>query len=134
MSEECLFCKIAAGKIPANIVSQDDDVVAFEDINPQAPHHLIIIPREHIATLNDLQSGHRELFGKLATTAARLAAERGFDGRGYRLVVNCNSAGGQTVFHLHVHIIPRYEGDVDDPRGGVRHVIPYKGNYLGREE
>jgi len=105
MSDECLFCRIAAGNIPANIVHQDDEVIAFEDINPQAPHHVIIIPREHIATLNDLETGHEALFGKLATTAARLAAERGIDGAGYRLVVNCNSAGGQTVFHIHMHLL-----------------------------
>jgi len=72
MSDDCLFCKIAAGDIPAKIVYQDDDVVAFEDINPQAPHHLIIIPRAHIATVNDLEPEHQELFGKLALTAKKL--------------------------------------------------------------
>lgn len=105
MSDDCLFCRIAAGEIPATMVHQDDDVVAFEDINPQAPHHLVIIPRQHIATLNDLEPDHEALFGKLATTAARLAAERRFDGSGYRIVVNCNSAAGQTVFHVHMHLL-----------------------------
>ncbi len=105
MSEDCLFCKIAAGDIPANIVHHDEDVVAFEDINPQAPHHVVIIPRRHIATLNDLDDRHEAVFGKLATTASKLAAERGFAADGYRLVVNCNSAGGQTVFHLHMHLL-----------------------------
>ncbi len=105
MSDECLFCKIAAGEIPANVVYEDDDVVVFEDINPQAPHHLVVIPREHIATLNDLEPRHEALFGKLATTATKLAAERGFDSAGFRLVVNCNSAGGQTVFHIHMHLL-----------------------------
>jgi len=105
MGDDCLFCRIAAGEIPATIVHQDDDVVAFEDINPQAPHHVIIIPRRHIATINDLEPGDEALFGKLATTAARLAAERGFDGAGYRLVVNCNAAAGQAVFHVHMHLL-----------------------------
>jgi len=105
MSDECLFCKIAAGEIPANVVYEDDDVVVFEEINPQAPHHLVVIPREHIATLNDLEPRHEALFGKLATTATKLAAERGFDSAGFRLVVNCNSAGGQTVFHIHMHLL-----------------------------
>ena len=105
MSEDCLFCKIATGKIPATIVHQDDHVVAFEDINPQAPQHLVIIPRQHIATVNDLEPGHEELFGKLASTAKSLAAQRGFDDTGYRLVVNCNEAGGQSVFHIHLHVL-----------------------------
>jgi len=105
MSDDCLFCKIAAGEIPTNIVYQDDQVVAFEDISPQAPHHLVIIPRQHIATVNDLEDEHEELFGKLASTAKRLAAERGIDGSGYRLVMNCNGAAGQTVFHIHLHLL-----------------------------
>lgn len=105
MSEDCLFCKIAAGDVPASIVHQDDDVVAFEDINPQAPHHLIIVPREHIATVNDLTGEHEELFGRLASTAKRLATERGIDGSGYRLVMNCNADGGQSVFHIHLHVL-----------------------------
>jgi histidine triad (HIT) family protein len=105
MSDDCLFCKIAAGKIPATIVHQDDHVVAFEDINPQAPQHLVIIPRQHIATVNDLEPGHEELVGKLASTAKELAAQRGFDDTGYRLVMNCNEAGGQSVFHIHLHVL-----------------------------
>jgi len=105
MSDDCLFCKIAAGDIPATIVHQDDHVVAFEDINPQAPTHLVIIPRQHIATVNDLDAAHEELYGKLATTARRLAADRGIEGDGYRLVMNCNSAAGQTVFHIHMHLL-----------------------------
>jgi len=105
MPDDCLFCKIAAGEIPANIVHQDDDTVAFEDINPQAPHHLVIIPRQHIATVNDLEPEHEALFGKLAATAKTLAAERGFEQSGYRLVINCNSAAGQTVFHIHMHLL-----------------------------
>jgi histidine triad (HIT) family protein len=105
MSDDCLFCKIAAGEIDAKVVHEDDDVVAFEDINPQAPHHLIIIPREHIATVNDLDEEHEALFGKLATTAKRLAAERDIDESGYRLVMNCNRGAGQSVFHIHLHLL-----------------------------
>lgn len=105
MSEDCLFCKIAAGEVDARRVHEDDDVVAFDDINPQAPHHVIIIPRQHIATLNDLESEHEELFGKLASTAKRLAAERGIDASGYRVVMNCNADGGQSVFHIHLHLL-----------------------------
>ncbi len=105
MSDDCLFCKIAAGDIPADIVHQDDHVVAFEDINPQAPHHLVIIPRQHIATINDLGPGHEALVGKLAAAARAIAVDRGFDQSGYRLVMNCNSAAGQTVFHIHMHLL-----------------------------
>lgn len=105
MSDDCLFCKIAAGEIDATIVHQDDEVIAFEDINPQAPTHLIIIPREHIATVNDLEPRHEELFGKLATTAKQLAAERDIDDSGYRLVMNCNRGAGQSVFHIHMHLL-----------------------------
>lgn len=105
MFDDCLFCKIAAGEIDATIVHQDDEVIAFEDINPQAPTHLIIIPREHIATVNDLEPRHEELFGKLATTAKQLAAERDIDDSGYRLVMNCNRGAGQSVFHIHMHLL-----------------------------
>lgn len=105
MSEECLFCKIAGGEVPATIVHQDEDVVAFEDISPQAPHHLVIIPRRHIATVNDLEPEDEALLGKLATTAKALASSRGFAADGYRLVMNCNDAGGQTVFHIHMHLL-----------------------------
>ena len=105
MSDDCLFCKIAAGDIPANIVHEDDHVVAFEDINPQAPHHLVIIPRRHIATINDLESDQEPLVGKLAAAAKAIAADRGFEQSGYRLVMNCNSAAGQTVFHIHMHLL-----------------------------
>ena len=105
MSDDCLFCKIAAGDITAKIVHQDDSVVAFEDINPQAPHHVVIIPQEHIATANDLQSEHAAMIGMLVATATSIAADRGFADQGYRLVMNCNAAGGQTVFHIHLHLL-----------------------------
>ena len=105
MSEDCLFCKIAAGEIPAAIVYQDDNVVAFDDINPQAPTHVVIVPRRHIATVNDLEAEHEALFGKLAIAARQIAAERGFADSGYRLVMNCNAAAGQTVWHIHLHLL-----------------------------
>ena len=101
----CLFCKIINREIPAEIVFEDDQVVAFEDINPQAPTHLLIIPRKHIATLNDIEEGDLALVGRLQFTAARLAQERGFAEEGYRVVMNCNDQGGQTVYHIHMHLM-----------------------------
>jgi len=105
MPEDCLFCKIAAGEIPAALVYQDDDVVAFDDINPQAPTHVVIIPRLHIATVNDLEAQHEGVFGKLATVAKQIATERGVAESGYRLIMNCNAAAGQTVWHIHLHLL-----------------------------
>lgn len=102
---DCLFCKIAKGEIPAEVVYEDDEALAFEDINPQAPSHLLIIPRRHIATLNDLEEDDRVLVGHLSLVAARLARERGFAEDGYRVVMNCNDQGGQTVYHIHMHLM-----------------------------
>ncbi len=102
---DCLFCKIAKGEIPAEVVYEDDEALAFEDINPQAPSHLLIIPRRHIATLNDLEEDDRALVGHLSLVAARLAGERGFAEDGYRVVMNCNDQGGQTVYHIHMHLM-----------------------------
>jgi histidine triad (HIT) family protein len=102
---DCLFCKIAAGQIPAKLVHQDDDAVAFVDINPQAPTHLLVIPRKHIPTLNDLAPEDDVLMGKLHRLAARLAKERGIAGEGWRTVVNTNRGAGQTVFHVHLHVL-----------------------------
>lgn len=102
---DCIFCKIADGSIPAKILYQDDNVVAFEDINPQAPHHKIIVPRKHIATLNDLTDADANLVGQMTLAATKMAKELGIAENGYRLVMNCNSAGGQTVFHIHLHLI-----------------------------
>ena len=101
----CIFCKIAAGTIPATIVHQDDDVVAFRDIAPQAPTHLVLIPRVHFAGLNDLTPEHAPILGKLALVAQRLAREEGRDGSGWRLVANCGPDAGQTVFHMHFHLL-----------------------------
>lgn len=102
---DCLFCKIAAGQIPAKIVHQDDDTVAFVDINPQAPTHLLVIPRKHIPTLNDLAPADDALLGKVYRVAARLAADRGVAQEGWRAVINTNAGAGQTVFHVHVHVL-----------------------------
>jgi len=101
----CLFCRIVAGEIPAKKVFEDDRVVAFEDINPQAPMHVLVVPRRHVATLNDLDGTHDGLVGAMVRRAAAIAAERGHAERGYRTVFNCNAEAGQTVFHLHLHVL-----------------------------
>ena len=101
----CLFCRIAAGEIPATKVFEDDEIIAFDDINPQAPMHVLVIPRAHVATLNDLDSAHEALAGRMLRRAAAIAQERGHAARGYRAVFNCNAGAGQTVFHLHLHVL-----------------------------
>jgi histidine triad (HIT) family protein len=101
----CLFCKIVAGQIPGAIVYQDDRLVAFKDINPQAPMHVLIVPRRHVASLNALQAGDDGLVGEMVRRAAALAAESGYAERGYRTVFNCNADAGQTVFHIHLHVL-----------------------------
>jgi histidine triad (HIT) family protein len=102
---DCLFCKIAEGKIPAKIVHQDKDTVAFEDINPQAPLHVLVIPRVHVPTMNDLEREHDALMGKLFRVAAILAKEKGCAQSGWRAVMNANADAGQTVFHVHLHVL-----------------------------
>jgi histidine triad (HIT) family protein len=101
----CIFCRIVAGQIPATKVHEDDRLIAFNDSNPQAPMHVLVIPREHIATLNDLEPSHDALAGEMIRLAATLAKRQGFDGRGYRTVFNCNADAGQTVFHVHLHVL-----------------------------
>ena len=101
----CLFCKIVAGEIPAKRVHEDDDLLAFEDINPQAPLHVLVIPKRHIPTLNEMSAADDALVGQLTRRAAAIAKERGFDGSGYRTVINCNRDAGQTVFHIHLHLL-----------------------------
>jgi histidine triad (HIT) family protein len=101
----CLFCRIVSGEIPATKVFEDDDVVAFEDINPQAPLHVLVVPRRHVATLNDLGDDHDRLVGVMVRRAAAIAGQRGVAARGYRAVFNCNGDAGQTVFHLHLHVL-----------------------------
>jgi histidine triad (HIT) family protein len=101
----CLFCKIVAGNLPARLVHEDDDVIAFEDIHPQAPLHVLVIPKRHIPTLNDLAATDVALVGTMVKRAAEIAKTRGFDGAGYRTVFNCNADAGQTVFHIHLHVL-----------------------------
>ena len=110
---DCLFCKIAGGEIPVEFVYEDDDVVAFRDINPQAPLHTLVVPRRHIPTLNDLQPDDAELVGRMYLAAQRVAADAGVAEPGYRTVFNCNAQAGQTVFHLHLHqqFLNRSDGD-----------------------
>ena len=105
MTEQCLFCRVIAGEINASIVHEGEHVVAFRDINPQAPLHLLIVPRRHIRTLNDLQPDDDQLVGALFRTAAMLAKKHGYADRGYRTVFNTNGDAGQTVFHIHLHLL-----------------------------
>ena len=103
--ETCLFCKIASRELPAKIVYEDDDSVAFEDINPKAPIHILIVPRRHLATLLEAGQGDDRLLGHLLLVANNVARQKGIAERGFRLVLNCNSEGGQVVFHLHLHLL-----------------------------
>ena len=102
---ETLFSRIIRREIPAQIVHEDEHVVGFRDINPQAPTHVLFVPRQPIATLNDLADADAELVGRLVLAATRHARAQGFADNGYRLVMNCNRDGGQTVFHLHLHLL-----------------------------
>jgi histidine triad (HIT) family protein len=105
MTTPCLFCHIAAGEAPARVIHQDERLVVIEDINPQAPMHVLVIPRRHVATLNDLLPDDDGLVGEMVRRAAALARERGFADRGYRTVFNCNREAGQSVFHIHLHVL-----------------------------
>ena len=103
-TDGCVFCRITAGEI-GKAVWQDDQVVAFQDLNPRAPTHLLIIPRAHLASADELSEEHAPLAGRLLTTAARLAREMGLVAGGYRLVINTGAGAGQSVFHLHLHLL-----------------------------
>ena len=102
---DCLFCKIINREIPATIRYEDDEIIAFDDINPQAPVHFRIVPKKHISTLNDIEEEDTELVGKLIRTAALLAKEMGIEQSGYRTLFNCNSDAGQIVYHIHLHML-----------------------------
>lgn len=102
---DCIFCKIVKQEIPAKIIYEDEHVIAFDDLRPRAPIHKLIIPRKHIATLNDIETGDTELLGRLLQTAKHLAKELQIDESGYRTVINCNAGGGQEVFHIHLHLL-----------------------------
>jgi histidine triad (HIT) family protein len=102
---DCIFCQIVEGRIPAHLVHQDELVVAFDDIEPQAPTHLLVVPRRHLPTLNDLGPGDEEVVGRLFAVAALLARRRGFADRGWRAVINVNRDAHQLVFHVHLHVL-----------------------------
>ena len=102
---DCLFCKIIERKIPASIVYEDDRVIAFNDINPQGPTHVLVVPKRHIASLNDLMPDDDAMMGEVVRRAAAIAKERGVSVGGFRTVFNTNADGGQTVFHIHLHLI-----------------------------
>lgn len=103
--QDCLFCKIVAGDIPADIIFESESALAFRDINPQAPTHVLVIPRKHIATINDLGEADRETIGDLYLAARDIARQEGMAEEGYRAVMNCNAGAGQTVFHIHLHVL-----------------------------
>ena len=102
---DCIFCKIVNGSIPAEKVFENDDLIAFEDLNPVAPVHVLVIPKRHVATLNDIEDGDADMLGQLFLAAKKIAAERGLSDDGYRTVVNCMSGAGQSVFHIHLHLL-----------------------------
>ena len=103
--EDCLFCKIVKREIPAKIVFEDPRVLAFEDMNPQAPVHILVIPKEHVEKVSDLTEKSAETAGQLILAAKKLASQRGIEESGYRIVINCNKDAGQAVFHLHLHLL-----------------------------
>ncbi len=102
---DCIFCKIANKEIPSSIVYEDDDVIAFKDLNPEAPVHVLVIPKKHISSLNAANPDDQQLLGKLMLTIPKIAAEQGIAESGYRVVNNCGEQGGQTVMHLHFHLL-----------------------------
>lgn len=102
---DCIFCKIVNAEIPATIIYQDEQVIAFDDIYPKAPQHKLIIPRRHIATVNDLTPEDGELVGHMTLTAKNIAKQLGIADSGYRIVLNCNQEGGQEIYHIHLHLI-----------------------------
>lgn len=102
---DCLFCRIASKEVPAKIVHEDADTVAFDDIQPQAPMHVLVVPRKHIATMNELAPQDESLVGKLFRVGAQLAKARGHAGSGWRAVMNCNRDANQLVFHIHLHVL-----------------------------
>ena len=102
---DCIFCKIIAGEIPAEILYQDEEIIAFRDIKPLAPVHLLIVPRKHVPSLNEMEEGDAALVGRMVAVAGKLAAEQGIADRGYRLAINCGKEGGQLVPHVHMHLL-----------------------------
>ena len=109
--EDCLFCKIIKGEIPSTKVYEDDEILAFNDINPAAPIHILVIPKKHITSLAHMEKEDEAIVGKIYGVINKIADEKGFKESGYRVIVNCGKDAGQEVMHLHFHIIPRKEGD-----------------------
>lgn len=105
MAAECLFCKMVGGTIKPQTVYEDDKVLAFKDINPQAPVHVLLVPKQHLATLNDLDAKNADIVGALVLAAKKVADDYGISRSGYRTVINCNADAGQSVFHLHMHLL-----------------------------
>jgi len=105
MATDCLFCRIARKEIPSKVVHEDDRALAFEDINPKAPVHILVIPRKHIPTINELSQEDNSLVGHLVQVARAIAAEKGISEGGYRLVFNCRADAGQEVYHVHLHLL-----------------------------
>lgn len=103
--QDCLFCRIVDGDIPTELIYQSESTIAFRDINPQAPTHALIIPRRHITSINDLNTGDEELVGSLYLAAKEIAREEGLSDDGYRVVMNCGEGAGQSVFHIHLHLL-----------------------------
>lgn len=101
----CIFCKIVSREIESPLLYEDAEIIAFHDLNPKAPHHILIIPKEHIATLNDTEDRHQALLGKMMLVAAKIARDLGVGEKGYRVLMNCNEGGGQAVFHIHLHLL-----------------------------
>ena len=102
---DCLFCKIVTGDIPAEKVFENDHVIGFQDLNPQAPTHVLVIPKKHVSTINDLQDEDKALVGEMYMAARQIATDQGLAEKGYRTVLNCNEEAGQTVFHIHLHLL-----------------------------
>ena len=102
---DCLFCRMVTGEIQPDVVYEDDEIMAFRDVNPQAPTHVLVIPKRHIATTNELQPDDAELVGRLVLVAGKVASKDGIAARGYRMLLNCNSEAGQSVFHIHLHVL-----------------------------
>jgi len=104
-NDDCIFCKIIKGEIPSTKLYEDDELLAFEDINPVAPVHFLVIPKEHIEVLDDVEERHAPMLGRMLQVATKLAKEKGVGETGYRQIINCREQAGQVVFHLHLHII-----------------------------
>jgi len=102
---DCLFCRVVEGEVNADIVYENDSVVAFRDISPQAPTHVLVVPRKHIATINDIAEGDAETVGAMFLAAKDIAADEGLSDAGYRVAMNCNEGAGQSVFHIHLHVL-----------------------------